>query len=142
MKLFNRPNKKTQSSKSTPFLKWRFAIICGCILLGFFGLIARAAYIQVLEPGRLIQEGDARSLRVQLMPSARGIISDRNGEQLAVSVPVQAVYANPVDIFKHGGLSDTNRWNALADVLNLNRAKLLQRIEKIKPQIHLSCASS
>ncbi|MEC6815687.1 penicillin-binding transpeptidase domain-containing protein [Photobacterium toruni] len=133
MKLFNRSNKKTQvSPKSTPFLKWRFIIVCGFILLGFFGLIARAAYIQVLEPGRLIQEGDARSLRVQLMPSARGIISDRNGEQLAVSVPVQAVFANPVEIFKHGGLSETNRWNALADVLDLDRTKLLQRLEKNK----------
>ncbi|MEC6908483.1 MULTISPECIES: penicillin-binding transpeptidase domain-containing protein [Photobacterium] len=133
MKLFNRSNKKTQvSPKSTPFLKWRFIVVCGFILLGFFGLIARAAYIQVLEPGRLIQEGDARSLRVQLMPSARGIISDRNGEQLAVSVPVQAVFANPVEIFKHGGLSETNRWNALADVLDLDRAKLLRRLEKNK----------
>lgn len=133
MKLFNRSNKKTQVSRQgAPFLKWRFAIVCGFILLGFFGLIARAAYIQVLEPGRLIQEGDARSLRVQLMPSARGIISDRNGEQLAVSVPVQAVFANPVEIFKHGGLSETNRWNALADVLDLDRAKLLKRLEKNK----------
>ena len=133
MKLFNRSNKKTPvSSKSVPFLKWRFTVVCGFILLGFFGLIARAAYIQVLEPGRLIQEGDARSLRVQLMPSARGIISDRNGEQLAVSVPVQAVFANPVEIFKHGGLSETKRWNALADVLDLDRAKLLRRLEKNK----------
>ncbi len=133
MKLFNQSNKKTQvSQKGAPFLKWRFIVVCGFILLGFFGLIARAAYIQVLEPGRLIQEGDARSLRVQLMPSARGIISDRNGEQLAVSVPVQAVFANPVEIFKHGGLSETDRWNALADVLDLDRAKLLKRLEKNK----------
>lgn len=133
MKLFNRSNKKTPvSPKSVPFLKWRFTVVCGFILLGFFGLIARAAYIQVLEPGRLIQEGDARSLRVQLMPSARGIISDRNGEQLAVSVPVQAVFANPAEIFKHGGLSETKRWNALADVLDLDRAKLLRRLEKNK----------
>ncbi|WP_297479870.1 penicillin-binding transpeptidase domain-containing protein [uncultured Photobacterium sp.] len=133
MKLFNRSNKKTQvSPKSKPFLKWRFIVVCGFILLGFVGLIARAAYIQVLEPGRLIQEGDARSLRVQLMPSARGIISDRNGEQLAVSVPVQAVFANPVEIFKHGGLSEINRWNALADVLDLDRTKLLRRLEKNK----------
>ncbi|GAL06463.1 cell division protein FtsI [Photobacterium aphoticum] len=44
-----------------------------------------------------------RSLRVKAMPSARGIISDRNGEPLAVSVPVQAVWADPVQIFKEGG---------------------------------------
>ena len=34
-----------------------------------------------------------RSVRVKAIATARGIISDRNGEQLAVSVPVQAVWA-------------------------------------------------
>ncbi|PSV53069.1 penicillin-binding transpeptidase domain-containing protein [Photobacterium sp. GB-1] len=133
MKLFNRSTSKNSvTKKAKPFIKWRFTVVCIFILLGFFGLIARAAYIQVLEPGRLIQEGDARSLRTKLMPSARGIISDRNGEQLAVSVPVQAVFANPAEIFKHGGLSDVERWHALADVLDLDRTWLLHELETKK----------
>ncbi|MFZ6043596.1 peptidoglycan glycosyltransferase FtsI, partial [Vibrio natriegens] len=70
------------------------------------------------------------SLRVKALPSARGIISDRNGEPLAVSVPVQAVWADPVQIFKNGGLAQVDRWHALADVLGLDRKALLNRLEQ------------
>lgn len=111
------------------FIPWRFGVICGCVVLALLALIGRAAYIQVLEPGKLIQEGDMRSLRVKAMPSARGIISDRNGEQLAVSVPVQAVWADPVQIYKSGGIQNPDRWYALADVLGLDRDGLLARLE-------------
>lgn len=93
-KPFKRSDKQNQRRQKAPpaFIPWRFGVICICILLAVIALIARSAYIQVLEPGKLIQEGDLRSLRVKALPSARGIISDRNGEQLAVSVPVQAVW--------------------------------------------------
>ncbi len=97
---------------------------------GFGCLGWPGGYIQVLEPGKLIQEGDMRSLRVKAMPSARGIISDRNDEHLAVSVPVQAVWADPVQIYKNGGIQVPDRWFALADVLGLDRQQLLSRLEK------------
>lgn len=122
-------NHRRQQAPSA-FIPWRFGVIYGCIFIALAALIGRAAYIQVLEPGRLIQEGDLRSLRVKAMPSARGIISDRNGEQLAVSVPVQAVWADPVQIYKNGGMQQVERWHALADVLGLNRQELLARLEK------------
>ncbi|MGZ7276381.1 hypothetical protein ACXWP9_09545, partial [Streptococcus pyogenes] len=60
---------------------------------------------------------------------ARGMISDRNGEPLAVSVPVQAVWADPVTVFKHQGLAKKDRWYALADVLGLDRQALIDKIE-------------
>ncbi|HIF9318540.1 TPA: penicillin-binding transpeptidase domain-containing protein [Photobacterium damselae] len=134
MKFFKRSTRKNSKAKkaSSAFIPWRFGVICGFVILGLAALIARTAYIQVLEPGRLIQEGDMRSLRVKPLPSARGIISDRNGEPLAVSVPVQAVWADPVNIFKHGGLSDVDRWHALADVLDWNRQELIHYIDKNK----------
>ncbi|NAW65649.1 penicillin-binding transpeptidase domain-containing protein [Photobacterium halotolerans] len=126
------PQTPRPSASTSAFIPWRFALICSFVGLALVGLIARAAYIQVLEPGKLIQEGDLRSLRVKAMPSARGIISDRNDEQLAVSVPVQAVWADPVDIYKHGGLSEPARWHALADVLGLDRQDMLARLEENK----------
>jgi cell division protein FtsI (penicillin-binding protein 3) len=71
-----------------------------------------------------------RSVRAKTLPSARGIISDRNGEPLAVSVPVDAVWADPVAIFKAGGLVERERWYALADVLGIKRSELLKKIEE------------
>ena len=132
--LFKRSAKQNQRRQKAPpaFIPWRFTVICGFVALALIALIGRAAYIQVLEPGKLIQEGDMRSLRVKAMPSARGIISDRNGEPLAVSVPVQAVWADPVQIFKEGGLVQRERWHALADVLGLDRKELLDRLEDNK----------
>lgn len=73
-----------------------------------------------------------RSVRVKALPSARGMITDRNGESLAVSVPVEAVYVDPVTVFKNGGLEEKDRWYALADVLGIDRKQMLARIERNK----------
>lgn len=122
-----------RAKKQAPtFIKWRFVTVCFCISLAMMALIARAAYIQVIEPDRLRYEGDLRSVRVKAMPSARGMITDRNDESLAVSVPVQAVYADPATIFKNDKLQDKPRWYALADVLGIDRQEMLERIERNK----------
>ena len=65
-----------------------------------------------------------RSLRIASDPSSRGMITDRNGEKLAVSVPVQAVWADPKEIYEGDGLKNTAAWMALADVLGLDMRKL------------------
>ncbi len=111
-------------------IPWRFYVLVSFVFLVVATLIGRVAYIQVIEPDNLIREGDMRSVRVKSIPTARGIISDRNGEQLAVSVPVQAIWADPVAIFKAGGFSELDRWHALADVLGIKRDVLLKKIEK------------
>ncbi len=89
-----RPVVETPEDQAS-FVSWRFALPCGCILLAMVGLMLRVAYLQVINPDRLVKEGDMRSLRVQEVPTARGMISDRAGRPLAVSVPVNAVWADP-----------------------------------------------
>lgn len=103
---------------SEPILiKWRFNLVIAFVFLAFAALVSRVAYIQIIEPDNLIRQGDLRSVRVKEIPSARGIISDRNNEPLAVSVPVEAVWADPKTIFDKDGLAQIDRWYALADVL-------------------------
>ncbi|KGK10362.1 penicillin-binding transpeptidase domain-containing protein [Vibrio navarrensis] len=125
---------KLQSSEreqaSPVLIRWRFHLVLFFVFLAFAALVARLALIQVVEPDNLIREGDLRSIRVKALPSARGIISDRNGEPLAVSVPVEAVWADPVTIFKENGLDNPQRWYALADVLGLERDALIERIRR------------
>lgn len=123
-------NKRIEKKEQPMLIPWRFYVLIAFILIVFSTLVGRVAYIQVVEPDQLIKQGDLRSVRVKSIPSARGIISDRKGEQLAVSVPVQAVWADPVAIFKAGGFEELERWHALADVLSLKRDKLLKKIEK------------
>jgi peptidoglycan synthetase FtsI (EC 2.4.1.129) len=118
---------KKQEIKAN-FIRWRFALLCGGILLALVGLLSRVAWLQVVKPERLVKEGDMRSLRVQSVPSSRGMISDRNGRPLAVSVPVSAIWADPKEVNAKGGIGYDNRWKALADALSLSLDQLSSRI--------------
>ncbi|MBY8106690.1 penicillin-binding transpeptidase domain-containing protein [Vibrio fluvialis] len=120
---------KVAEQNSPVFIRWRFYLIVFFVLLAFAMLVGRLAFIQIIEPDNLIREGDMRSIRAKTLQSARGIISDRNGEALAVSVPVDAVWADPVTIFKQGGLVEKDRWYALADVLSLDRQEMMKKLE-------------
>lgn len=120
---------KVTEQDSPVFIRWRFYLIVFFVLIAFAMLVGRLAFIQIIEPDNLIREGDMRSIRAKTLQSARGIISDRNGEALAVSVPVDAVWADPVTIFKQGGLVEKDRWYALADVLSLDRQEMMKKLE-------------
>ena len=123
--------KTVQVVSEEPFLiRWRFYLLLFFVFCAFGLLVARVAYIQIIEPDNLIKQGDLRSVRVKSIPSARGIISDRNGEPLAISVPVEAVWADPAIIFKKNALSQTKSWHALADVLGADRQELIEKIRR------------
>ncbi|CAH0172250.1 Peptidoglycan D,D-transpeptidase FtsI [Erwinia aphidicola] len=123
---------KTQKSKRTEdqasFVSWRFALLCGCIFLALAGLLLRVAYLQVINPDRLVREGDMRSLRVQAVPTSRGMISDRAGRPLAVSVPVNAIWADPKELHDKGGITLDSRWKALSDALSIPLDQLAARV--------------
>jgi len=74
------------------------------LLLIFFvtsiALIVRAVNLQVTETEFLQGQGKARFLREVSMPTTRGTISDRNGEPLAVSTPVDSVWVNPGEVLQ------------------------------------------
>ncbi|QQG29199.1 peptidoglycan glycosyltransferase FtsI [Pectobacterium carotovorum] len=123
-----RTGKLKRQEDQASFVSWRFALLCGCILLAMVGLMARAAYLQVINPDKLVREGDMRSLRVQEVPTARGMISDRAGRPLAVSVPVNAVWADPKEVNERGGITLDTRWKALSDALDIPLDQLATKI--------------
>lgn len=110
-------------------IQWRFYATLGVIVMVFFALVGRAAWIQVLEPDRLRHEGDLRSVRVAHDEVQRGHITDRNGHELAVSVPVQTVWADPLRLHEGDGLADMRRWQALAEVFQTSVESLVERVE-------------
>ncbi|SFN17845.1 peptidoglycan synthetase FtsI [Izhakiella capsodis] len=120
--------KKKKQELHASFVSWRFALLCGGVLLALGGLLARLAWLQVINPGELVRAGDMRSLRVQAVPAARGMISDRAGRPLAVSVPVNAVWADPKELNDQGGVSIDNRWRALSDALSIPLDQISARI--------------
>ena len=64
------------------------------VLLGFL-LVGRAAHLQVLQHDFLDGEAKKRHVREVSLSAHRGPIVDRNGQPLAVSTPVDSVWANP-----------------------------------------------
>ena len=70
-------------------------------LLCSVALIARAVNLQVMETDFLQGQGEARFMREVTIPSTRGVISDRNGEPLAVSTPVDSVWVHPGQLLEY-----------------------------------------
>ncbi len=109
---------------------WRFYVVLVVVVLIYVGLVARTAYIQVIEPDMLKKQGDMRSLRVAENTVQRGSIVDRNGDELAISVPVETVWADPKVIMDNNALAMKEHWKALADVLGQKPSELTSRIVK------------
>lgn len=123
-----KPAKNKKTEEVTSFVRWRFVLLCGCIGLALAGLLTRVAYLQIIAPEKLVKEGDMRSLRVQEVSIARGMISDREGRQLAVSVPVNAIWADPKEVFEKGGITNDEHWKALADALEIPLEQITTKI--------------
>ncbi len=108
--------------------RWRFQFVITCLVLVFSTVIGRAAYLQIIQPEKLIQEGDKRTVRVKQSSVQRGMITDRNGVELAVSVPVQTIWADPKRVLDYPDFDTDIRWKALAKVLQMEEHELLARI--------------
>ncbi len=76
----------------------RARVLVALLLLWFGVLAARAMYLQVWQNDFLQQEGASRFTRIIELPAHRGMITDRYGEPLAISTPVESVWATPADV--------------------------------------------
>lgn len=82
-------------------LRNRLMLVGGTLGLCAAALLYRALDLQVLNNDFYRQQGDARSLREIPIPTSRGMITDRNGEPLAVSTPVESIWGNPKELAKN-----------------------------------------
>ncbi len=81
-----------------PLAGGRFLFILIIIALASVILIGRVTLLQVIDRPFLQSQGDARTLRHEAIPAHRGMITDRNGEPLAISTPVVTLWANPQEL--------------------------------------------
>jgi cell division protein FtsI (penicillin-binding protein 3) len=77
---------------------WRYGTVLGVFLLVVAALGWRLVDLHVVDKEFLRQQGDVRTIRVEQIDAHRGVVTDRYGESLAVSTPVQTVWANPSEI--------------------------------------------
>ena len=103
--------------------RWRAGLLLGLLLITFAALIGRALYLQVVRNDFLQQKGDARASRVIEISANRGVITDRRGEVLAVSTPVESVWASPQDLE-----ASRRQLQQLAAALRMDLSELKHRI--------------
>jgi len=93
---------KSQKKNTKSSLRCWFVIFL--FLICVFTLSSRAVYLQLLEGESLRERGDDIAIRVVDVSAHRGAIVDRNGEQLAVSTPVDSIWAEPRKLLKEKDL--------------------------------------
>ncbi|MDH4106920.1 MAG: penicillin-binding transpeptidase domain-containing protein [Gammaproteobacteria bacterium] len=86
---------------------------------------ARAVHLQVFNKEFLNQQADTRHLRTERISAHRGAITDRHGEPLAISTPVDSVWVNPREF-----ASAVDKVPALAGALEIDSQTLMRRITR------------
>ncbi len=82
-------------------IRSRLMFVVGCLGLAGVVLVGRAVDLQVLHNDFYQREGNARFIRTVEIPASRGMITDRNGEPLAISSPVDSIWVNPAKLWAH-----------------------------------------
>ena len=105
----------------------RHFVLTGLFTLALLGLVGRSSYLAVTEREFLQNQGEARATRVAEIRAHRGVISDRNGDPMAVSTPVVSVWTDPsVDRL------DARELVLVAELLDRPVDGLMKRLERSK----------
>ena len=119
----------TRGAETKPQTARRFvgraALVLAFFALAATSLLARAVHLQVLNKDFLNQQADTRHLRTEKISAHRGTITDRNGEPLAISTPVDSIWANPKEL-----AAAIDKVPKLAQILDLDAQILMRRITR------------
>ena len=110
-------------SLRTYFLYWRVHLILFAMFACVLVIAWKVGMLHIAERDFLQDQGDARTIRTVPLVANRGLITDRNGEPLAVSTPVQSIWVDPRKIAR-----DSETIRILARQLELNESVLEQNI--------------
>lgn len=123
----------------SPVSHFRLLVVVGIVLSVTAIMLWRAVDLHVFNKNFLQSQGNARYMRTMPVAAHRGVITDRHGEPLAVSTPVDSVWINPAEF-----VTARSSWGKLTGLLSLNAEKLerlvLQRAKRefiyLKRHIH------
>jgi len=112
---------------------WRSRVVLFVMFVAFAALAGRAMWLQALSTQFLQRQGEIRYARTLELPATRGRIFDRNGQVLASSLPVKAVWAIPEDVLK----SPADKLHELAALLDLSDAELHKKLDSDRTFVYL-----
>ncbi|MEE8482876.1 MAG: penicillin-binding protein 2 [Acidiferrobacterales bacterium] len=114
-------------SRTKALPRFRFSVVVIALLLVTSALLARAVYLQVWHAEYLKNQGSSRHLRIVMDAPNRGMILDRNGEPLAVSTPVESIWAQPQILFEA-----KEKWPELSRKIGMKHSQLVKLVSANK----------
>jgi cell division protein FtsI (penicillin-binding protein 3) len=134
---------RVAASKGVPFSKnpvlavrlpvWRSRVVLFVLFAAFAALAGRALWLQGLSTQFLQKQGEIRYARTLDLPATRGKITDRDGQVLASSVPVKAIWAIPDDVQE----APPAKLKQLARLLNMSDADLQKKLDSDRGFVYL-----
>lgn len=115
----------TNSEPVLIFQRWRLNLILLGLVICVGAIAWKVSALHIFERDFLQGQGDARTIRTVPLVANRGLITDRNGEPLAVSTPVKSIWVNPGEL---AGQSEDIKH--LAAALDMNPAALEANIQQ------------
>ena len=91
----SKKSKRTEMQKRIAAFRGRGIFLFVCFFIACGGLVSRAFYLQIMHHDFFTEKADARHVRNVKISAHRGQITDRNGELIAVSTPVDSIWVNP-----------------------------------------------
>jgi cell division protein FtsI (penicillin-binding protein 3) len=136
-------NARVAASKGVAFSKspvlavrppdWRSRLVLIVLFGAFFVLGARAMWLQGFSNQFLQKQGKSRYERTLELPATRGKIMDRNGQVLASSLPVKAVWAIPDDVLA----SPPAKITELARLLDMPEPEMRKKLDSDRTFVYL-----
>ena len=105
--------------------RWRARFMFASVMVAFAVMLGRAFYLQGVHDDFLQARGEARFTRVIEVPASRGVITDRFGEPLAISTPVESAGVSR-SILR---MTDAQA-SALAKLLDIDVATIRKRLSE------------
>ncbi len=117
--------RQKKSQQSARKFTGRLSLVIVFFALAGTALMARAVHLQVFNKDFLNKQADTRHLRTERISAHRGSIVDRNGEPLAISTPVDSIWANPQEL-----AAAVDKVPSLANALDVDADTLMRRITR------------
>ena len=112
---------------------WRSRLVLFALFAAFVALVCRALYLQGISTDFLQKQGESRYARTIELPATRGKITDRNGQVLASSMPVKAVWAIPEDVLN----APPEKLRQLAALLDMDERDLRKKLDSDRSFVYL-----
>jgi cell division protein FtsI (penicillin-binding protein 3) len=139
----NLNNSRVAASKGVAFSKspvlavrlpvWRSRVVLFGLFAAFAALAGRALWLQGVSTQFLQKQGEIRYARTLDLPATRGKITDRDGQVLASSIPVKAIWAIPDDVQE----APPAKLKQLARLLDMSDAELQKKLDSDRSFVYL-----